>query len=95
MLSELSNVDWFILFSFVSGVGFITGWFCDHILGPAGFGAFGNWLLIILGAYAGMYLYNSYGFELHWNPLYTLIVVIGSPLVLLITACVAKRLFFA
>ncbi len=94
MLWELSSTDWIVLLSFLSGVSYITAWFCDRILTTTGFGNIGNWVLILAGAYGGMYTYNSYGYELHWNPLHTLAVIVGSALISLIVACLAKRFIF-
>lgn len=94
MIWELSTSDWFILLSFMSGISYITAWLSDRILMSSGFGNIGNWILILGGAYGGIYVYNLYGYELQLNPLYSLAVVVGSALLALMTACIAKRFVF-
>lgn len=91
MLWEIATTDWFVLVAFMSGMSYITGWFTDRILDTTGFGNIGNWLLIFSGSYGGLYIYNMQGYELHWDPVQTLGVIIGGAFLALFTACLAKR----
>ena len=93
MLWEMSTVDWILSFAFMSGMAYITGWFCDRILGPAGFGHVGNWLVILSGAYLGMYVYNVYGYDLEAHPGQTLAVILGSAFFALVSFGTFKRVF--
>ena len=93
MLWQMSTDEWLISLAFISGLAYITGWFSDRILGSAGFGHIGNWLVILLGAYGGMYLYNYYGYKLNQEPAHTLAVILGSALIALCSLCAVKRFF--
>lgn len=94
MLWQLSTNDWVVSLAFISSMSYIIGWFCDHILGATGFGHIGNWLLILLGAYSGMYALNMYGYQLTWYPHYTLAAVLCGSLVTLISMCLIKRFVY-
>ena len=93
MLWELSFTDWIMSLAFFSGITFLTGYFIDRILLTAGFGAIGNWLLILGGVYAGLYGLNMYGYELHWYPVITLSAAAGAATLSLVTMCLLKRMF--
>ena len=91
MLWQLSLEQWFVSLSCIGGIAYICGWIADRIMATAGFGAIGNWLLLLIGAYAGMYGYNLYGYQLNWYPLTTLYVAVGSAFILLISFSIGRR----
>ena len=41
-------------------VGMVVGYVTDIVMGDRGFGPVGNGLLVVLGAFAGIYLRNAY-----------------------------------
>ena len=94
MLWQLSTLEWIVSLSFFSAMAYISGWIADRIMAKAGFGHVGNWLLLLAGAYVGMYAYNFYGYDLNWYPLYSLTVILGSATVLLVFMSILKRVVF-
>lgn len=78
MLWNLTLDQLFLSFSFICCATFIGGWLADKILGYSGFNVFGNWLLLLLGAYAGMYAYNKFGYRFTSNAIQTIIVTSSS-----------------
>lgn len=93
MLWEMSTSDFILSFSFICSFAFVTGWLTDRILLSAGFGSIGNWLLILMGSYAGMFAINSYGYELRYYPYITASSIVGGAIVLLLGLCTVKRVF--
>ncbi len=93
MLWEMSYQDMLVSTAFFTCFALIAGWMADRILLNAGFGTIGNWLLVLVGAYAGMYALNVQGHNLEWNPLLTAIVIVGSASGSLIFMCLVKRVF--
>lgn len=77
MLWQMTTEQWILSFSFLCTLSFIGGWISDRIMGYSGFGPVGNWILLLIGTYAGMYGFNSFGHRFHWDPALT-IVVVGS-----------------
>jgi len=69
------------------------GWLTDGILKYGGFGHIGNWLLMLIGAYVGMYVFNMYGYKFTWYPLLTLAVTSAASFGLFVSMCVLKRVF--
>lgn len=59
MLWDYSLDQWITTFSFACTMSFICGWIADRIMGYAGFGVIGNWLLLLIGAYVGLFTYNQ------------------------------------
>jgi predicted MFS family arabinose efflux permease len=92
MLWEMSGNDLLISFSFMACFTYITGWFTDRILESSGFGHIGNWLIVLVGGYAGIVGINMYGYDLEWFPMLTLAAIAGSALFMLLSLCVIKRL---
>ena len=93
MLWEMSALEWTLSFAFMSGMSYITGWFCDRIMSTAGFGHVGNWVVILSGVYAGMFVYNFYGHDLEAYPQQTLAVILGSAFLALFFMSSLKRIF--
>jgi len=91
MLYEMSDKDLIISFAFICCFSYIIGWLCDRILEKAGCGHIGNWLLILVGAYAGLYALNYSGYEFHWVPMYTLASALGGAFTMLFIMCFLKR----
>lgn len=78
MLWELSSRQLLLSFSFICCATFISGWLADKILGYSGFNVIGNWLLLLLGAYVGMYAYNILGYRFTSDAVQTILVTSGS-----------------
>lgn len=95
MLWQMSTGDWIVSFAFMCGMAYIVGWFCDRIMNNAGFGHLGNWLVILIGAYGGMFAYNVYGYNLEAFPQWTLGVILGSSFMTLFLLSALKRVFSA
>lgn len=91
MLWDMSFQDMLISTTFFTCFAYITGWLADRILLHLGFGTIGNWLLVLVGAYAGMYGMNYQGYNLEWNPTMTVGIIIASSAGLLIFMCGLKR----
>jgi uncharacterized membrane protein YeaQ/YmgE (transglycosylase-associated protein family) len=73
---------------------FPAGWISDSILSSNGFGIFGNYLLIVLGAFIGLTLMHGAGFDLEEAvdavlPVVT--VTLSGGLAMLLLGCFAKR----
>jgi len=93
MLWNLSMAQLIVTGSFICSISFICGMFADKILGKTGFGVFGNWLILLGGAYAGMYVYNLNGYFFEHNQARTIFVVGAASLSILIFCMVIKRIF--
>lgn len=83
MLWYLSFEQLMMSFLFVGCATLIGGMLADKILGYSGFNVIGNWILLLIGAYAGMYVYNLYGFRFSADAFQTIIVTSGSACALL------------
>ena len=83
MLWELSANQLLTSFAFFCCVSFIGGWLSDRILGYAGYSVIGNALILLTGGYVGLLCYNLMGHRLHWESHFTMIVAVGSALMLL------------
>ncbi|MEM9332430.1 MAG: hypothetical protein AAGA53_13960 [Pseudomonadota bacterium] len=94
MLWEMSTSEWVTSLAFFASVTYLTGYFIDGILNKSGFGTFGNWMLILVGVYAGIYALNMYGYEMHWYPLITVCAIVGAASATLIVMCGLKRMFY-
>lgn len=92
MLWDLSIAQFIVTGSFICCTSFICGMFADKILGRTGFGAFGNWICLLGGAYAGMYVYNSYGNFFSTNPTQTIFVTTGAAVLMLMFFMLIKRI---
>lgn len=93
MLWDLNALQWLVSFSFVFTCAYIGGWVADRILGTAGFGTIGNWLLLVLGTYAGLYCYNAFGYRLTADPTLTIMVSFGAALFMLFVILSVKAGF--
>ena len=90
MLWHMSSAEWMISFGFIACFTYIVGWCSDSILGNKGFGHFGNWFVLLIGAYTGMYGFNLYGYQFHWYPVFTLLIVSSVMIGLFVSACLIK-----
>ena len=90
MLWQMTTEQWILSFSFLCTFTFISGWIADRIMGYSGFGPVGNWIFLLIGTYAGMYGFNSFGHTFHWNPALTIVVVGGSACFCLIFSAIIK-----
>lgn len=95
MLWDLTTAQFIVTGSFICCTSFICGWFSDKIVGRLGFGAIGNWLLLLLGAYLGMYGYNTMGYYFQENSTKTIFVVGAAALLMLMTMMTFKRILKA
>ena len=94
MLWEMTTSEWIMSFAFFSSLTYLVGYFIDRLLLHVGFGTFGNWMLILMGVYAGIFALNMYGYEVHWYPLITMAAIVGSASATLITMCFLKRVMY-
>ena len=85
MLLDMSTNQWIMSFSFACTMAFLCGWIADKIMGYSGFGVIGNWLLMLVGCYAGLYVYNEFGYRFEWYPMMALGVAFGAGTFMLIT----------
>jgi len=92
MLVEFSTSQWIVSFTFACTLSFLCGWIADRIMGYAGFGVLGNWLLLLFGAYAGLFAYNQFGYRFEWDPLVSFLTAFGGATAMLILLSGAKAL---
>lgn len=90
MLWQMTTEQWILSFSFLCTFTYVGGWMSDRIMGYTGFGALGNWILLLIGTYAGMYGFNSFGHMFHWNPGLTIAVVSSSACICLLFSAIVK-----
>lgn len=90
MLFELSGDQWIVSFSFACTMSFVCGWIADRIMGYTGFGVIGNWLLLLTGAYAGLFAYNQIGYRFEWYPTLTIVIAFVGATAMLIMLAGAK-----
>ena len=93
MLWELSTTQWITSFGFICCLTYITGWLAEGIMNPEGFGHVGNWLLLLIGSYTAMYVFNIYGYKFRYDPLFTLACISAGAGCFFIVMCISKRLF--
>jgi len=84
MIWYLTTEQLFLSFAFICTFTYVAGWVSDRIMGYAGFGTIGNWLILLVGTYVGMYSFNSFGHMFHWNPPLTIAVVAGTACTMLV-----------
>ena len=90
MLWDLAKADFIVSFAFVCAIAFVCGWIADRALGYSGFGVIGNWLLLLTGAYVGLYAYNLYGYRFDWSAIMTIGVAAGGGAVMLLLLASVK-----
>lgn len=91
MLWQISVEQFLVTLAAISAVTYISGWIADAIMGRFGFGQIGNWLLLTMGVYSGLYAYNLYGYKIGWYPMVSLSVAAGSACVALLFMAAVKR----
>ena len=92
MIWYMNSEQLFVSFAFLCAVTFIGGWIADRIMEYTGFGTVGNWLILLVGCYAGMFGFNGLGYMFHWNPPFTVAVVTGTACTLLLLAAMFKTM---
>ena len=91
MLWKLSVLDWITSFGFLCCLTYICGWLADGLMKSAGFGHIGNWLLLLIGTYTAMYVFNMYGYSFRYDPVFTLAAISAGAGTFFIMMCVSKR----
>lgn len=92
MLWEMSGNDWLVALSVACSLSFICGWIADRIMGYTGFGVIGNWLLLLVGCFVGLFAYNELGYRFQGELQYTLIAAFAGATTLLVLSSAAKAL---
>ncbi len=92
MLLEMSANDWLVSMSLACSLSFICGWIADRIMGYAGFGVIGNWLLLLIGCYGGLFAFNEFGYRFQGELQLTLIAAFAGATTLLVLSSAAKAL---
>jgi len=82
----IANNNVAIAFSVACAMAFFCGWISDRIMGYAGFGVVGNWLILLVGSYAGLITYNIAGFAELEPPVLLAVAFGGGALLLLLMA---------
>ena len=93
MLWELSTIEWVVSFGFICCLTYICGWLSDSLLGWSAFGHIGNWLLILIGAYTSMYVFNIYGYRFEYELLFTLAYISSGATAFFLCMCIIKYIF--
>ena len=91
MLWEMHQELMLTSFTFICCFSFICGWITDRIFGYAGFSVVGNWLLLMIGAYLGLFCYNILGYRFEWNSQFTMMLGVGSALAMLFAMLSVKK----
>ncbi len=92
MLWELSTNQWLLSLLFIVTLAFMCGYIADRIMGYAGFGVVGNWLLLAVGSFAGLYIYNLAGYRFEWHPQWAFAAAIAGATTMLMSIAVFKSL---
>ena len=92
MLWKLSTTDWMLLILIFGCISYICGWIGDLLLQRVGFGPLLNAVIILLGAFGGMFFYNKNGHYLFRDPTETYIVIGISAFSAIIILASMKRL---
>jgi len=85
VLWDFSTEQWLVTFSFACTLAFLCGWIADRIMGYAGFGVIGNWLLLLAGAYVGFFAFNMLGYEMRTDLGLTFAVCFAAGTVMLVS----------
>jgi uncharacterized membrane protein YeaQ/YmgE (transglycosylase-associated protein family) len=86
MFWELAQDNTVLSFAVSCAMAFICGWIADRIMGYAGFGVIGNWLLILIGCYVGLIAYSMAGFVIDEPQVLLAVAFGGGAVLLLLTA---------
>lgn len=92
MLWEFTFEQWIMSFAFICCCCFIGGWVADRIVGYAGFSVIGNWLLMLIGTYVGLLVYNMMGHRFAWDSQMTLAMAFGSAFAMLFVMLSVKAM---
>ncbi|HSO47858.1 MAG TPA: hypothetical protein VLQ68_08000 [Rhizobiaceae bacterium] len=84
MLLDLAQDDFIVAMAFVCTTSFICGWLADRIMGFAGFGVIGNWLLLFAGSCAALYGLDWYGVRMIYAPILTIATGFGGAAAMLL-----------
>lgn len=93
MLSQLSTFEWITSFGFICCLTYICGWLADGLMKRSAYGHIGNWLFLLIGTYTAIYVFNTYGYEFRYDPLFTLAYVSAGAALFFLFFCMTKRVF--
>jgi len=94
MLWDLSFSDFLILLVIFGPLSYICGWISDVLLDRVGFGPLGNSIVILLGAFTGMFVYNYQGYYLFRDSSETYFVIGFSAFTAIVMLASVKRVAF-
>lgn len=80
------------MFTMITCFSFICGWLADRIIGYGGFSVIGNWLILLVGAFTGLLVYNLFGYRFSWNSHFTMFLTLGSSLAFLFIMLTVKAI---
>ncbi|MCB1461895.1 MAG: hypothetical protein KDJ90_05595 [Nitratireductor sp.] len=92
MLWEMSTNFWIVSFTFACVMCFLCGWIADRIMGHAGFGVIGNWLLLLFGCYGALFVCNKLGLRFDGELQFAILIAFGGATVLLVALSAAKAI---
>ncbi len=93
MIWELSPIQWIVSFGFISCLTYISGWLAEGLMKNTSFGHIGNWILLLLGSYTAIYVFNIKGYEFRTDPLFTLACISAGAGAFFLLMCISKRVF--
>ncbi len=85
MLWEFHNDQLLTTFSLICCFSYIAGWVTDRVIGYGGFSVIGNWLILLIGAYIGLFSYNLLGYRIQWDSHFTIMLTMGAAAAMLLT----------
>jgi uncharacterized membrane protein YeaQ/YmgE (transglycosylase-associated protein family) len=59
MLAQLNQADWMMLYLIVVSLAFALGYVTDAILKDSGYGILGNGMVLAVGAFGGIFLFDT------------------------------------
>lgn len=92
MLLDFYIDDWLWSIAIIGLVGFFVAWLTDQILGRIAFGILGNLVLVISGAYGGLFALNYFGIRIGTDPMWTIAAAFGGAFFCLVFLFILKRL---
>jgi uncharacterized membrane protein YeaQ/YmgE (transglycosylase-associated protein family) len=88
-LPDLSLLPLVLLLAMIGLAILLFGWIADLLLGSAAFGTLLNSVIVLVGAFAGTWLWQRYGFPTRFDPLAVrAAVATGSGLLLVLLLAV-------